>query len=69
MAAAAAAVLLLVHFPGFNPENQDRLSMVSAGEVVLLQAPSGESWILGAGKSAITLPAGMGLVIIEGESK
>ena len=69
MAAVVAAVLLSVHFLGPDPENQDRPGTESAGEVVLLQAPSGESWILGAGKSAITLPPGMGLVIIEGESK
>ena len=68
-AAVVAAVLLYVYYLGPDPENQDRSGTESAGEVVLLQAPSGESWILGAGKSAITLPPGMGLVIIEGESK
>ena len=69
MAAAVAALLLFMHSPSSSPENQDRLGMESAGEVVLLLAPSGESWILGSGESAISLPPGMGLVIIEGESK
>jgi hypothetical protein len=69
MAAAVAAVLLFMHFINSGPENQDRLGMEGAGEVVLLLAPSGESWILGSGESAISLPPGTGLVIIEGDIK
>ena len=69
MASVAAMVLLCVHFLGPNPNKPVRSGTESAGAVVLMQAPSGESWILGAGASAVTLPPGMGLVIIEGDSK
>ena len=69
VAAVAAVVLLFVHFQSPDSEIPDRLNMNRAGEMVLLQAPSGESWIFSAGESAVSLPPGMGLVIIEGDSK
>jgi hypothetical protein len=39
------------------------------GDVMLVQSPSGESWILGPERPDDRLPAGMGFVIMEEEIK
>jgi hypothetical protein len=69
LAAATFLVLLFAHFQSPDSGSPNRPRSDSLGDVVLLQASTGESWILSTDKSALSLPPGMGLVILEGKSK
>jgi hypothetical protein len=69
LAGILACVTMLVRFNARPPETPDRLIINSVGDVVLVRSSSGESWIIGPERPDDWLPAGMGLVIVEGEMK
>jgi hypothetical protein len=64
-----ACVAMLIWVNVHSPETPDHLIISPFGDVVLVQSPSGESWIIGPERPDDWLPAGMGFVIVEGETK
>jgi len=68
-AGVIAGVAALLWFNVRSPETPDWLTINPIGDVMLVQSPSGESWIIGPERPDDRPPAGMGFVIMEGEIK
>jgi hypothetical protein len=67
--ALACALLVLVH-RGTPPAEPAGLVLTRAGDVVMIQSASGETWIVGPRRPGdVDRPAGMGFVIAEGDTK